>query len=293
MSKIVAIHGIGQQFTGGCALKTSWFDAVRDGLRESGDVALDAAEFEVVGYGPVFRQAGTRGAGTVDEKELHAMELALIHAFWHEAAALSRRAIGREGDESRAIQGPMAVSRGRTPQLLQHALRQLAASRFFNALNGSSAVLQLVRQAWLFLHDPGKKQEILARVEAAVTADTRIVVAHSLGSLVAYEALHRNPHWQVKGLITIGSPLGISPMIFDALTPAPVAGTGAWPQGIARWVNIADEGDIVALEKKLAPRFGPVEDLIVHNGWKSHDAVRYLNAAATGHALANMLTDFP
>lgn len=293
MSKIVAMHGINQQFLGGAALTTRWLEAICDGLEEAGHAKLDATEFRVVGYGAIFRQADARGStDQADSPDLHEMELTLIDAFLHEAVARSSKSLGRESDESPTIQLPQDVSRGRAPQWLQQALLQLASSRFFYALNGRSAVLQLVRQAWLFLHDPDKKQEVLARVEAAVTPDTRILIAHSLGSIVAYEALHRNPHWQVKGLITIGSPLAVSPMIFEALTPPPSAGKAAWPRGLARWVNVADQGDIVALEKQLAPRFGQVEDIVVYNGWKSHDAVRYLNAAATGVALAEMLRDF-
>jgi hypothetical protein len=75
--------------------------------------------------------------------------------------------------------------------------------------------------------------------------------------------------------VSLGSPLGIRNLVFDVLTPAPKNGLGAWPN-VRRWVNIADNGDIVALEKDLSQHFGGVEDVRIYNGWSSHDGRRYL-----------------
>ena len=50
------------------------------------------------------------------------------------------------------------------------------------------------------------------------------MVGHSLGSVVAYEALCAHPEWPVRALVTLGSPLGIRNLIFDRLVPAPAAG---------------------------------------------------------------------
>jgi len=126
-------------------------------------------------------------------------------------------------------------------------------------------------------------------LEKKVTAATRVIVAHSLGSIVAYETLCAHPEWNVHALVTLGSPLGVRDLIFDALTPTPVDGRGQWP-GVASWVNIADQGDIVALVKKLAPLFGDrVVDRLVYNGWSSHDVARYLTSQETGKAIAEGL----
>ena len=48
---------------------------------------------------------------------------------------------------------------------------------------------------------------------------TEVIVAHSLGSVVAYEALCAHPEWPVRNLVTLGSPLGIRNLIFDQLVP--------------------------------------------------------------------------
>jgi hypothetical protein len=288
MTSILGIHGIGQAFNGPHTLTTAWFDALRDGLHEVSGLVLKPEDFEVIGYGALFRADGGRGPGDiVHADELDSRELQLLTQWWDGAAALSRESRGLDEEESTTIQDAAMQGRFRAPDVAQQALRQLANSKFFNAIGGPKAVLKLVREAHQFLHDAARKKEILARFEERVTAGTRIVIAHSLGSIVAYEALCRNPQWNVHTLITLGSPLGISSPIFCALTPAPVDGRGAWPGSIKRWVNIADRGDLVALEKKLAPKFGAVDDQIVYNGWASHDATRYLSARATGLALAS------
>jgi hypothetical protein len=90
--------------------------------------------------------------------------------------------------------------------------------------------------------------------------------------------------------VTIGSPLGISNLIFEKLHPSPRGGVGAWPQGIARWINIADRGDVVALVKQLGSRFGSrVTDSLIDNGAKAHDATRYLTSKELGDAVASGL----
>jgi hypothetical protein len=98
-------------------------------------------------------------------------------------------------------------------------------------------------------------REVVA--EAIAEHRPRIVLAHSLGSVVAYEVLHElgTP---VELLVTLGSPLGLGGSVFNGLDPAPVGGAGARPPGVRRWVNIADPGDLVAVPRRLGDRF-PVD----------------------------------
>ena len=95
--------------------------------------------------------------------------------------------------------------------------------------------------------------------------------------------------------VTLGSPLGIPNVIFDQLVPQPAAGRGVWPKRIAKWTNVSDDGDIVALVKKLGPLFGGVLvdseliDIRIHNGATAHDVKPYLTAAETGAAICHAL----
>jgi pimeloyl-ACP methyl ester carboxylesterase len=160
------------------------------------------------------------------------------------------------------------------------------------------------RQVRRYLTGPGIRAAVQDRVCAAVSADTRVLVGHSLGSVVAYEALCANPQWPVQTLVTLGSPLGIRSLIFDRLA-APVPATmpapaimpdgrppGAWPGGVTAWTNVADRGDVVALVKDLRPLFGDrLAGWLVDNGPHAHAVQPYLTAAETGAAIAAGLCD--
>jgi pimeloyl-ACP methyl ester carboxylesterase len=114
------------------------------------------------------------------------------------------------------------------------------------------------------------------------------VVGHSLGSVVAYEALCSLPGHGVRALVTLGSPLGIRALITERLEPPPAGGIGVWPGGPdLAWTNVADEGDVVALVKDLGAAFGPrVSGYLVHNGSHAHAVTGYLTARETGEAVA-------
>lgn len=293
--KSIGIHGIGQTFEGSETLRAEWLPALNSGLKESGASLLKDEEFSVVSYGSLFRPSGKRAAGVpqLGARDVEAgWEEALLTAWWRAAAELSKKSKGGmradSPEEHSGIQGPDFEGRAQTPAAVQRALRQLAKSKFFRGVGPERVLIFGLKQVRRFLHDKQLKQAVLTRVANEISSHTRIVIGHSLGSIVAYEALCAHSEWKVHTLVTLGSPLGIPNLIFDELTPKPKDGRGAWPN-VKKWINIADSGDIVALEKKLAPRFGPVIDKLIYNGWKSHDAKRYLTTVDVGEAVAQAL----
>jgi hypothetical protein len=299
MTRVVAIHGIGQTYDGAEILeeKKGWRAAINSGLKEAGHSSLRDEDLAVAFYGSLFRKRGTR-AGSIPylkaEDVEQGFEEELLILLWQAAATLSEANCRKGGTDTRAeapdISGPDFQGRARYPQIAHRALRQLSKSRYVKAL-GERALIFGLKQVRLYLHDSDMKKNVQKRVEDMVTDDTQLIVAHSLGTVVAYEALCAHPEWNVDSLITLGSPLGIPNLIFDALTPPPVNGRCRWPGGLTSWVNIADQGDIVALVKELAPFFdgGRIEDQIVYNGWESHDVTHYLTAIETGKAIARAL----
>ncbi len=287
--RVVGIHGIAQTFEGAATLEAEWLPALQSGLEEAGYPRLSDSDFCGIGYGALFRPECMK-SGSIprltahDVKEGEEEELLLL--WWKEAARLAdiTRTTNHTWGEDPRIQGPDFEGKGRTPELVQRALRQLAKSRFFSKLGSERVLIFALQQVRLFLLDPRLKQAVLERVAKKMSTDTQVVIGHSLGAVVAYEALCAHPEWNVHTLVTLGAPLGIRELIFDKLTPRPQDGVGVWPN-VQHWVNIADQGDIVALEKKLAPLFGPVQDQIVYNGSKSHNIRHYLTAQETGEAV--------
>jgi hypothetical protein len=235
-------------------------------------------------YGDLFRPPGRHlasGDPLIRAEDLDPFEQDLLAVWWGEAARTDP-----------AVVAPDARTLARIPRSVQGGLRALSGSRFFAAL-GERALLGDLRQVRDYFHEPEIRRQARQRVSEAVGDDTRVLVGHSLGSVVAYETLSANPGWPVRMLVTLGSPLGIPNLIFDRLQPAPPPAAdarpgprGRWPGPGRAWVNVADQGDVVALVKDLREAFGPgVDCWIVDNGATAHDARPYLTAVQTGRGI--------
>ncbi|MGH4030810.1 hypothetical protein ACQB60_17940 [Actinomycetota bacterium Odt1-20B] len=282
MAQVVCVHGIGQQYAGEQELLASWYTALSDGLTRAQAPPLVADDLSCAFYGHLFRPPG-RTLSVLDPP-LDASDVAdgyeteLLLALWAEAART---------DE--AVAGPGDRTLARTPRPVQRALAALSRSRFFADVALRSLVLDL-KQVRAYLCDPAVRGSVRRVVEDTVTDRTRVVIGHSLGSVVAYEALCAHPEWPVRTLLTLGSPLGIRNLVFDRLYAGEGGKPGGWPGGVERWTNIADAGDVVALVKDLGPLFGKrVAGHLVHNGARAHDATRYLNTPEAGLAVAGGL----
>jgi hypothetical protein len=281
VAQIVAVHGIGQQLKGRNTLQATWLPAMQDGLELAGEPAVREQEFLCAFYGDLFRPPGRKGVGetpyTAADIEL-GFEQEFLEAWWRTAAATDPE-----------VRGPDERTKLRTPQVAQRALNALSGSRFFAGL-AERALIGFIKQVHRYFAEPELRAAVIKRVTEIIHPDTRVVIGHSLGSVVAYEALCARSDRPVRALITLGSPLGIRNLIFEQLHPAPTGGRGAWPVGVQQWTNIADRSDVVALVKNLASRFGDdVTDVPVDNGAKAHDVSPYLTARETGYAIASGL----
>ncbi len=283
MATIVGVHGVAQQFKGSEILRTEWEPSLHDGVSLAGG-ALPEGTLACAAYGHTYRPPGNvRAAGDEHFKpsDLTDDEAELVWLLLEEAA---------RAEPDRIPRGNLRAS---TPGSVQIALRQLCRSRFLVGV-AERAFIGDLKQVTRYIMEPETRSLGQAAIDSVVSEDTRIIIAHSLGTVVAYEALHTyagDPRWaKVRTFITLGSPLGIPNLIFEALHPSPSGGKGHWPPGITQWTNISDDGDLVALVKKLGPLFGPeLVDIRVHNGSTAHDIRPYLTARETGEAILHGL----
>jgi len=289
MPSIVAVHGIAQQMKGPELLRAEWLPALSDGLRLAGATfnVLDPQAVAFAFYGALFRGAETTRSIT------DAPASASVADADFDAALLARLWQGAAAAHPDRVFAPGAATRG-TPQAVQAALRAMSRLPFFSGITQQLMAGDL-SQVRRYLREPDIRSAAQDSIHTLMAPDCRVIVAHSLGSVVAYEALHRfadDARWaQVATLVTLGSPLGIRHLIFDALQPPPVDGRGHWPKLLQRWVNISDDGDVVALDKKLGGLFGErVQDIGIDNGANAHSIAPYLTAAATGRAIADGLS---
>lgn len=280
MARIVGVHGVGHQFGGESIVRAEWLPAIKDGLARVDRRLATDQDVECAFYGDLFRPSGKSGAEppldasdvtTDDEREL-------LELWWRKAAEIDP-----------AVRAPEANTKARTPGFVQRALNSLSNSKFFSGLSEWALIFDL-KQTNLYFNDPEIRRTACARIKKAIRADTNILIGHSLGSIVGYEVLCASPELPVRNFVTIGSPLGISNLVFDKLLPEPKDNIGRWPGGIARWTNVADDGDVVASVKALSGRFGPrVTDHLTYNGSSAHSARRYLSSKEVGHAVADGL----
>lgn len=147
-------------------------------------------------------------------------------------------------------------------------------------------VVSVLREVDAYTTWTGRREAVRERIAATIRRERPgVVVAHSLGSYVAYETLHAEPDLGVELFVTVGSPLRL-PELLRRLDPALRGGRGARPAGVGRWVNIADVGDLVAIPSKLSEVFPVDRDETVDTGIGFHGFGGYLAHGLTAAALA-------
>jgi hypothetical protein len=294
VSKVVFVHGVGKQYLSEDSLGRDVIPELLGGVRLAGGPVPSPEDVGVAFYGDLFRPRGTRAGSEppYDEGDIETdEEFALLMEWWVEAARVDP-----------TVPGPDQVgARGRVGWAASQALRIDAVRAALDALTGSEYMRGVLdrrligdlKQVVGYFTDDTVRRAARDRVAARITGDTRVVVAHSLGSVVAYETLcdpTLNGGWDVRTLVTLGSPLGMRAVVLGRLDPPPEDGWAVWPKPLRSWVNIADSTDIVAVVRDLRPAFGDrVTDVLVHNGSHMHDVTRYLTAVETGQAVVTGL----
>jgi hypothetical protein len=205
------------------------------------------------------------------------LEIGLLFSWWEAAARLDP-----------AVVPPDARTLGLRSSA-RAAILALSGSKLLAHISERVLVWWL-KQVTTYFTQANVRVAIQQRLVQAISDDTRVIVAHSLGSVVAYEVLCANSCLPITDLVTLGSPLGIPNVVLHRLQPTPmVQGASVlacWPATVQRWTNISDDGDFVALQPKLREIFGPrVTDVAITNGFAAHQVERYLSAAETGRAI--------
>ncbi|NUK09486.1 hypothetical protein HRW18_16030 [Streptomyces lunaelactis] len=285
--RIVAVHGVGNSFGADICgtrleelrtLKAAvWTQQLSSGLGIAPDrVNLDFAYYaDKLVTGPV-----AQGAGDPDR---------LDDPLAQEMLAAWARELGV----------PEEVAQGHATVPLR-ALSSWVARRF-DLVEGPLRVFirLLFSEVAVYLRAEDAPERVTAREEVAARIarhQPRIVIAHSLGSVVAYEALHAHPELQPELFLTLGSPLALPRVVFQRLIPAPQhvgpGLRGTRPPGGTRWVNIADPGDPVAVPPKLSRFFDGIaldHTTVISPLFRFHHATNYLQSATTAATIAPYL----
>ena len=81
------------------------------------------------------------------------------------------------------------------------------------------SVNKSLRQTTKYMTDPALREQIQNRVRPLVGPETKVIIGHSLGSVVAYDLAVNHSAARIPLLMTIGSPLGLRSIIYDRLIP--------------------------------------------------------------------------
>mgnify|MGYP000844804900 CR=1 FL=1 len=309
VATVVYVHGIGNKpeasvlkcqwdtalFQGAMGDRTRmayWVDRDRHPVPEAascagGDTLRDPAD--ALGPRALAVEAGALdaddGLNAAERRILGAIEARVRSSF--EGVAPdgkrgTRSAAARSATGAARGTGPAAASRGPSakvlplPEGLRRGVTRLLTKLFLGDVKD-------------FLFDETARERmvrtVLDRLEGAGPC---IVIGHSQGSMVAFEALRRlaKTDADVRLFVTIGSPLGLAE-VQDSLKKR---GRLATPECVARWLNVAERLDPVALDAKLGNDYAAngrgvkAEDhggLQVNPDWKTnpHSGTGYLRMA--------------
>ncbi|NUK51724.1 hypothetical protein HRW14_15870 [Streptomyces lunaelactis] len=309
--QLVFIHGIGGPRDPAREL-ARWTSALASGMRDAGHARLgreltagSGVECVFAHYADLFGRGQSQGEpdGLPDEAEAEVLSDLLV--AWVDALAAEdvserdRRLL----EHARAEAAP----RGQTQGSLEVVRRAINVATTVLSLKpwGDAAqwitpklmVRQLAQVARYLARGEddeegvGLDRRVRARVADVLGAGPVVVVAHSLGTVVALEALHERPS-DIRLLVTLGSPIAMRTVVWPRLVPQPPS----VPETVAEWLNFWDRDDIIAVRPHLerdvgANRAGvvPVSSRIDSDGVWVHSADKYLAQPAVAGRVAEAL----
>ncbi|MES4890406.1 hypothetical protein [Streptomyces sp. NPDC096012] len=301
MADVVMVHGIGPEEETEEQLRDDWMSALARTLRDNGRteqaarLADGSVSASMVYYRHLYARYVPRDdwdmplpdpmAATGEDVAVDIMDNIQQHASDPAARAEAARALDELRAEVGPEQGPAELLRMFVAVLGR--LGPVARSGF--AALSSTGVFHLGQVA-AYLDDETVREDAIEAVLSRVAPDTKVVLAHSLGTVVAYEALHRLEQ-PLPLLITFGSPLGLRSIIRRRLRPQPLRSPGH----LKRWVNVADRDDFIVSTLRLRTLF-PDDDavlertrLVKNRNTNPHAAVEYLKHWETVEPLAQLV----
>ncbi|HEX6077432.1 MAG TPA: hypothetical protein VFZ32_19515 [Micromonosporaceae bacterium] len=267
---VVGVHGIGlsrkpiQEWN-------SWREALDQGLTASLPGRPPVIDLELAWYRPLLlgTRAGVAQKGPLDiESSPVSREEA---EFLAEVTAEHAAAVGV------TVQDLSRQWKGLVPPPLRPLVAVLARRVDFD---WAIAAVPVLRQVWRYLHDDVLAARIRAVVARTIGSECRAILAHSLGSVVAYETLaFTGPPGTIwpGTLVTIGSPLSLK-AVRVRLRDRP-------PRPALTWINVYDPGDPVVAAGGLSQDFPIAGEHQVNNGRRPHSVRRYLARPETGAAV--------
>lgn len=280
--QLVFVHGRAQERLDSIALKAEWIDAWKQGLAESG-LTMPIAEPDVrfPYYGDTLEQM-TGGLSAEEAARIVVRgesgddgEQAFVREYLREV----QERHGISDADVAAVVSPDVRARG----VLNWGWVQGLLGVLDEKVPGASAasVALATSDVYRYLTRPAMRTAMDAGVRSAFTRGREtVVVAHSLGTVVAYNVLRApaaaGEELRVPLFVTLGSPLAVH-VVKQQVRPI------GHPAPAAQWFNAMDPDDVVALFPLDADHFDV--DPAIENKTDVD------NFTANQHGIAGYLTD--
>jgi hypothetical protein len=244
MMQLVFVHGIRQEGRIAADLKKEWEGALVSAWSAAGLIAPHYS-LEMPFYGDVLNDL---------VEEVHGGSSAVVArgegepgTFTPLEESLIREMAAKEGITDLEVRGELSqeiVARGPANWEWVQGLARVLERKVPGL---SSLGLGWIRQVDSYLTRPHIQQAVDDIVEPCLLRGRTIVLAHSLGTIVAYRLLRKAGNTaSVPLFVTVGSPLAITTVKQHIRPPSLQR-----PLGVTSWLNGTDERDYVALYSRL------------------------------------------
>jgi len=284
---LIFIHGRGQGSKSEREIREYWTEAMQRGFTRANVRTVNLGEVNAPFYGAVLDEATSRvmsGLARVLERGEGTGEVEFDDFSAQIVLRIAERA-GLDRQQAMDEAGLTVVERG--PERLEWVQALLRASERKLPWLARFGVGTFTADVDTYLGSPSAQAAVHDIIIPPISSGPCVVIAHSLGSVVAYKALVEHSDLRVSHLFTIGSPLGIN-VIKDKLQhPLRL------PSGVGKWTNVSDENDVVALYSRLDRHtfIEGIENISdVDNGDDPHDIAKYLEDTTVARKLAEALT---
>ena len=276
--KLLFVHGRGQQGSSSAQLTTHWMAALGQGLERAGMRLPASVTPDFPFYGnrletliaevnaPLGLNIDARAPDAVIDVDHGELRLSVLQEF-AAGAGLTADDVARADDSTIREMG------------LQNTRAIRATARALDRVPGLNAqVLDwITRDVYVYLHFLAARRVIDNIVGKVLEGDEPyVVVAHSLGSVVAYNVLREKSAPRVARLVTIGSPLALKGLRGYLNPPL-------FPPGVGDWFNAYDPRDIVALRPLDEANFDVTPRITNYAG--------VVNYTENCHSIEGYLTD--
>lgn len=254
--KIIFIHGMNQQNYNAETLKQFWLSVFQTGLNNA-EIDLDVSDLNIClpFYGDLLSKHqlnNTLNLGTLLPKSL--MNLKLPFHFRNNTAIVTEKnpylaslpTFNPNQSESLTQRLTIVSSIAK-----DRALKELVIFLSHYPKLHESLIQKFLIETYLYLSNPEFIHEVHHRVMQHLhPKEEHIIVAHSLGTVIAYNLLHKVRGFRIKRFITLGSPLCFK-VIQDKL-PIPISR----PKHLSGdWINFYSPDDFLTAFSLSKPPF--------------------------------------